>query len=80
MLVLSATYKSWLGFLVPKDELSRLLTRTIEFLNRLAPISKTCERDAQILQAINGVLFAPSTDIYKNEVEPTSASNSFTVG
>lgn len=74
MLVLSATYVSWLGYMVPKEELRRLLTRTIAFLRRLEPISKTCARDAQILQAIHAVIFPPPAELYRGEIEPMPRS------
>ncbi|KAA6413467.1 MAG: hypothetical protein FRX48_03213 [Lasallia pustulata] len=56
MLVLAATYRSHLGYLVPYEELARLLERTITFLRRLRDISKTLEQDCMILEAVNQVV------------------------
>ena len=57
MLVLAATYRSHhLGHLVPLEELTRLLERTITFLRRLRHISKTLEQDCMILEAVSQVI------------------------
>ena len=81
MLVLAATfYNNWLKQLVPEQRFRALLERTIGFLRKLAPISPTCFHDCSILEGISGVLFGPPADqmhIYRNEIEPSSASNSF---
>ena len=53
MLVLAATYQSrHLSWMVSKDELLKLLCRTIDFLSSLAPISTTLAVDAQLLTHI----------------------------
>ncbi|KAB8212798.1 hypothetical protein BDV33DRAFT_231553 [Aspergillus novoparasiticus] len=57
MLVLSATYKSSLSELVDRDELERLLKRTINFLLQSCYISPTLRADAQILSKIYETLF-----------------------
>ena len=81
MLVLSAAFHNkYLNRLIPTDRFHRLLERTIQFLRRLSPISPTCHNDCAILEKINRLLFGVPSDakhVYRNEVEPTSASNSF---
>ncbi|KAJ5964697.1 uncharacterized protein N7479_004573 [Penicillium vulpinum] len=59
MLVLSATYMSSLKELVEKDQLERLLTRTIGFLVQSANISPTLRADARILTEIHNKIFNP---------------------
>ncbi|EMC95763.1 hypothetical protein BAUCODRAFT_123059 [Baudoinia panamericana UAMH 10762] len=83
MLVLSATWHSRvLRRLVETrgQEFPELLERTIGFLRKLRGISPTCTHDCQILERIRTHLFGvPSEErpIYKNEVEPMSATHSF---
>lgn len=68
MLVLAATYRSHLSYLVPFEELQRLLERTITFLRRLRDISKTLEHDCMILEAVNQVINqGPSQAFPSNE-------------
>ncbi len=58
MLVLSATWRTeYLRKLIDPDRFQRLLSRTIGFLRRLAPISPTCQLDCSILEKIQRVLF-----------------------
>ncbi|GAB7360772.1 hypothetical protein MBLNU230_g0760t1 [Neophaeotheca triangularis] len=82
MLVLSATYyNKYLKQLIDSEKLKVLLERTIQFLRRLAPISPTCSNDCVILEKINHCLFGVPQDakhLYRGELEPPSASNSFT--
>ena len=59
MLVLSAVYRSQLGYLVDRAKVVSLLERTINFLYRLKDISETLHTDAIIL---GGVL-----QVVKNE-------------
>ena len=59
MLVLAATYKSKLAFLVPADQLERLFDRTITFLRSFRPISSTLAQDAVILENLKQVVFEP---------------------
>lgn len=49
MMVLAATYQSHLGRLVDKNNLMRLLNRTIYFLGELGHISTTLHADAILL-------------------------------
>jgi hypothetical protein len=51
MLVLAATYKSWLYQLVPEEEFFRLMDRTIEFLRRLTPLSPVFATNMRVLQS-----------------------------
>jgi hypothetical protein len=60
MLVLSATYMSGLRQLVERDELERLLKRTIRFLAQSKDISPTLRADAQILSGIYHKIFKQS--------------------
>ena len=82
MLVLSAAYYNpVLGQLVPAERFQRLLQRTIKFLRRLTAISPTCTFDCSILERISKLLFGKvpteQEHMYKSEIEPMSASNSF---
>lgn len=52
MLVLSATYVSPFGELVNRNDLDRLLIRTITFLEKSRSISPTLRKDAEILRRI----------------------------
>ncbi|MCJ1413767.1 hypothetical protein MMC32_000091 [Xylographa parallela] len=52
MLVLAATYRSYLGKLVDKTNFLRLLDRTIIFLSELSSISSTLEKDAETLKYV----------------------------
>lgn len=83
MLVLAATYYTpWLRDLVPARDFETKLDRTIAFLRRLAPISPTCNIDCGILEKIHRLLFGIPADAklaYENEIEPGSASHSFSL-
>ncbi|KAE8155544.1 hypothetical protein BDV40DRAFT_118323 [Aspergillus tamarii] len=57
MLVLSATYMSNISELVDRDELERLLKRTINFLLQSRYISPTLRADARILTEIYEKIF-----------------------
>ena len=58
MLVLSAAFKSkTLGQYVEEPQLDRLFNRTIRFLKKLSPISRTLEQDAHILKCLKKVVF-----------------------
>ncbi|KAF2858849.1 hypothetical protein K470DRAFT_220355 [Piedraia hortae CBS 480.64] len=58
LVVLSATYFSpTTNHLIDKNTYHSLLRRTIRFLEKLAPISPTCEIDASILAKIEGEVF-----------------------
>ncbi|KAJ5730310.1 uncharacterized protein N7483_004818 [Penicillium malachiteum] len=57
MLVLSATYQSFLAELIPRDKLKRLLRRTIRFLLQNTNISPTLRADARILTEIFDKIF-----------------------
>lgn len=81
MLVLAASYNSYLKTFIPEERFRNLLERTITFLRRLAPISTTCTLDCSILEKINRLLFPTPPDVkqvYRNEgYEPQSAHTSF---
>ncbi|KAL9614805.1 MAG: hypothetical protein Q9167_000715 [Letrouitia subvulpina] len=66
MLVLAATYKSNLSFLIPRSRLEHLFNRTINLLRGLRPISDTLYEDAKILEILRRVVF-----------EDTNVSQSF---
>jgi hypothetical protein len=57
MLVLSATYNSYLRPLVDKTTLKNLFKRTIEFLRNGADISPPLKRDMQHLTRLEAQLF-----------------------
>ncbi|KAJ5707323.1 hypothetical protein N7488_007124 [Penicillium malachiteum] len=57
MLVLSATYQSFLSDLIPRETLKRLLRRTIKFLLVNRHISPTLRADARILTEIYEKIF-----------------------
>jgi len=57
ILVLAATSKSSLRFLVPAEQLKHLFDRTINFLHSLHPISSTLAQDALILESLQQVIF-----------------------
>jgi hypothetical protein len=57
MLVLSATYMSSLSELVDRNQLQRLLRRTIDFLLRSKNISPSLRADADILTEIYRKIF-----------------------
>ncbi len=57
ILVLAATYKSSLHFLVPAEQLEHLFDRTIKFLRSYHPISSTLAQDALILESLRQVIF-----------------------
>ncbi|KAJ9653027.1 hypothetical protein H2201_009181 [Coniosporium apollinis] len=71
MLVLAATYSSWLKPLIPLEELDRLLVRTINFLEDLASISPTMKANAVILRNTRAVIQSGEPSI------PLSADSSF---
>lgn len=81
MLVLSAAYyNTWVKHFIDGPRFQGLLLRTIGFLRRLAPISPTCRIDCGILENIHALLFPlPSEEqrVYHGELEPPSATNSF---
>ena len=60
MLVLAATFKSSLKFLITAEQLEHLFDRTINFLNSLRPISSSLAQDAVILESVRQVIFEPS--------------------
>ena len=75
MLVLGATYHSKIGKpLVNRERLQYLFERTIKFLRRLAPISKTCDHDSRILETVSHVVLGVPSEhkhFYQQEgVEP----------
>lgn len=57
MLILSATYNSYLQSLVPAADLRALLKRTITFLGKGANISPSLRRDMQHLKQLERQLF-----------------------
>lgn len=57
MLVLAATYKSSLHWLVPHEQLEHLFDRTIRFLSSHRLISSTLAQDALILESLRQVIF-----------------------
>ncbi len=59
ILVLAATYKSTLSYLVSAEQLEHLFNRTIKFLRTLRPISSTLAQDALILESLRQVIFEP---------------------
>ncbi|PYH63207.1 putative C6 finger domain protein [Aspergillus vadensis CBS 113365] len=63
MLVLSATYMSSLSELVDRNDLDRLLKRTIRFLLQSREISPTLRADAKILSEIYEKIFGEPADI-----------------
>ncbi|MCJ1355148.1 MAG: hypothetical protein MMC33_005139 [Icmadophila ericetorum] len=66
MLVLSAVYRSQLGYLVDQAKVVNLLERTINFLHRLKNISETLHTDAKILENV--------LQVVKNEDSATASS------
>ena len=60
MLVLSATYNSYLRKLVNRKDLEILLDRTIAFLGKHSAISPTLKKDAYILEDIKATIFPSS--------------------
>lgn len=85
MLVLSAVYHQTTKIdygttLIDTKEFRDKLKRTIRFLRRLAPISRTLFHDATYLEGIEKLLFPLSEDardVYAGEIEPMSANASF---
>ncbi|KAL1967833.1 hypothetical protein VTN77DRAFT_2522 [Rasamsonia byssochlamydoides] len=63
MLVLSATYMSSLSELVDRNELRRLLQRTINFLLKSKNISPSLRADAEILTEIYRKIFGESPNV-----------------
>ena len=73
MLVLAATFRSELRYLIPEEELLRLLSRTIRFLKYSEAISPTLRQDAKVLSSIKNKLF-PHND---NPLYSMSTGSSF---
>lgn len=63
MLVLSATYMSSLSELVDRNDLERLLKRTIRFLLQSREISPSLRADAKILSEIYEKIFGEPAGI-----------------
>ena len=63
MLVLSATYKSRLSFMIRRDEIVGLLERTIRFINSHRPTSTALGKDASILEGILSNIDEPLPDL-----------------
>lgn len=68
MLVLAATYISPFSELVARDELEKLLRRTIHFLEKSRAISPTLREDAWILRKCYA-------KIYETDAPPSSFSS-----
>jgi len=66
ILVLAATYRAGLTQLVSQQNLEILLTRTIDNLNRLRPISPSLTKDAEILQSVRKFLFFEASDSFSS--------------
>lgn len=64
MLVLSATYVSPLSDLVNRNDLDRLLRRTICFLEKIQNVSPTLQKDAEILRATYFKIFRTEPVIF----------------
>ncbi|RAL15067.1 putative C6 finger domain protein [Aspergillus homomorphus CBS 101889] len=64
MLVLSATYMSSLSELVDRNDLERLMKRTINFLLQSREISPSLRADAKILSEIYEKIFGESIDTF----------------
>lgn len=62
MLVLAATHQSWLQALVPRDELDRLLDRTIHVLRGLIPISPTMKYNTMVLERMQQRLMGKTSN------------------
>ncbi|KAI9739071.1 MAG: hypothetical protein M1834_007284 [Cirrosporium novae-zelandiae] len=62
LLVLTATHRSHLSSLVPKERLNPLLSRTIHFLRMSSRISPTLRKDAEILDHIQNNILQWPTD------------------
>ncbi|KAL2358430.1 hypothetical protein BJ546DRAFT_8738 [Cryomyces antarcticus] len=74
MLVLAATYRSFLHHLVSKEKLERLLERTITFCRRLTPISAALRIDVSILEQTAKII---TGNIFNDEFDPRSTATSF---
>lgn len=74
MLLLAATYQSWLRELVPLAEFNALLDRTINFLRTLAPISPSLTWDTRILEKVRLLINNSPTGAYYS----SSRGSSFT--
>ncbi|TKA69331.1 hypothetical protein B0A49_08609 [Cryomyces minteri] len=74
MLVLAATYRSFLHHLVSKEKLERLLERTIMFCRRLTPISAALRIDVSILEQTAKII---TGNIFNDEFDPRSTATSF---
>ena len=78
MLVLAATYGSWLGRLVPTDKLVTLLKRTIHHLSPLCQLSPALSYDHQILanvlRNVQGTLAESPTKQESTLLETSSKS------
>jgi hypothetical protein len=66
MLVLSATYMSSLSELVDRNELERLLKRTINFLLQSRYISPSLRADARILTEIYKKIFGDQSTEWRD--------------
>lgn len=75
MLVLAATFKSDLDYLVKDEDLIHLLNRTIDFLKFSEAISPTLAQDAKVLSEIKKRIFPRPPD--DNADHPMSTSSSF---
>lgn len=64
MLVLSATYMSSLSELVDRNDLERLMKRTIRFLLQSREISPSLRADAKILSEIYEKIFGDSIESF----------------
>lgn len=64
--MLAATYRAGLTQFVSQETLEMLLTRTIDFLSRLQPISPSLAKDAEILQSVRRFLFPQVTDSFSS--------------
>jgi len=92
MLVLSATYKSWLRDLVDYHTFWDLMKRTVALLGRLAPLSPVFQINKSVLEKIAEELqlhdeqfphpqySTPSTLACQGISHPLSASSSFSGG
>jgi len=73
MLVLGATHQSWLRNLVPREQLDRLLDRTIHVLRSLVPISPTMKYNTMVLERMQQHLLGviPESDRSSFSGNPT---------
>lgn len=64
--MLAATYRAGLTQLVSQKTLEMLLTRTIDNLSRLRPISPSLTKDAEILRSVRKFLFDGAGDSFSS--------------